>query len=141
MTMVILAVLAVMALPRFANQTTFKTRGFYDEMMSLLHYAQKAAIAQHRTVCVSFTATGATFTIASTFPFTGTNCDGGNLTLPVTQPAVGSGLVANLTQTPLQFLPSGGTNQSGNATMTITGSNGVTFNITIDAVTGYAYTP
>ncbi len=133
MILIIIAVLASMVMPRYPDQTTFNARGFYDAMLSLLHYAQKAAIAQHRTVCVSLSSTGASITIASAFPFIGTTCDGGNLVLPVSVPKAGSGLSANTTS--FQFLPSGSTNQSANIAITITGSNG----ITVDAVTGYAY--
>lgn len=61
--MIIVGILAVVALPRFADRSVFEARGFHDEALSLLHYAQKAAIAQHRCVCVAFTATSATLSI------------------------------------------------------------------------------
>jgi MSHA pilin protein MshC len=64
-TMVIMAVLAAVAAPRFFNSNDFYARGFHDETLGLLRYAQKAAIAQRRTVCVAFTSTTATLTIAS----------------------------------------------------------------------------
>jgi MSHA pilin protein MshC len=57
MVIVILGVLAVFAAPRLFNTADFNARGFYDETLSLLRYAQKSAIAQRRTVCVVFTAT------------------------------------------------------------------------------------
>ena len=59
----IIGILAVVALPRFADRSVFAARGFQDETLSLLHYAQKAAIAQHRTVCVRFSATQAWLTV------------------------------------------------------------------------------
>jgi MSHA pilin protein MshC len=52
MVIIILGVLAVFAAPMF-NATMFNARGFHDETLSLLRYAQKAAIAQRRTVCVT----------------------------------------------------------------------------------------
>lgn len=55
-TIVILGILAAMAAPRFFDRNTFESRGFYDQVISTLRYAQKAAIAQHRFVCVSFPA-------------------------------------------------------------------------------------
>lgn len=53
-TMVIIGILAVSVVPRFADRATFTSRGFQDETLALLRYGQKAAIAQRRTVCVEF---------------------------------------------------------------------------------------
>lgn len=52
--MIILGILAAMAAPRFFERGTFDSRGFYDQVISTLRYAQKAAVAQHRLVCVTF---------------------------------------------------------------------------------------
>lgn len=52
---VILGILAAVAVPRFFDRNVFDSRGFYDQVISTLRYAQKAAIAQHRFVCVTFT--------------------------------------------------------------------------------------
>ena len=57
MVIVILGVLAVYAAPRIFDSNDFKARGFHDETLSLLRYAQKAAIAQRRIVCVTFDTT------------------------------------------------------------------------------------
>lgn len=51
---VIVGVLAAVAAPRFFDRGTFDSRGFHDQVISTLRYAQKAAIAQRRLVCVSF---------------------------------------------------------------------------------------
>ncbi len=53
--MIIIGVLAVAALPRFFDRQTFDARGFADATQAMLRYAQKAAIAQRRNVCASFT--------------------------------------------------------------------------------------
>lgn len=66
--MVIVGVLAAAALPSFFNRGSFESRGFYDQVISSLRYAQKTAIAQHRNVCVTFVAPApstVTLTIAS----------------------------------------------------------------------------
>jgi MSHA pilin protein MshC len=63
--MMIVGILAVAAIPRFFDRATFDSRGFKDETLAALHYAQKAAIAQRRTVCVTFTATSLTLTMVS----------------------------------------------------------------------------
>lgn len=53
---VIVGIIAAIAAPRFFDRNVFDSRGFYDQVVSTLRYAQKAAIAQHRFVCVTFTA-------------------------------------------------------------------------------------
>ncbi len=57
MVIVILGVLAVFAAPRIFNSNDFYARGFHDETLSILRYAQKAAVAQRRMVCVGFDTT------------------------------------------------------------------------------------
>lgn len=52
---VILGILAAVAAPRFFDRGMFDSRGFYDQVISTLRYAQKTAVAQHRFVCVAFT--------------------------------------------------------------------------------------
>jgi MSHA pilin protein MshC len=55
----IVGVLFVVAIPTADNisGSAFYKRGFHDETLALLRYGQKAAIAQRRTVCVTFTST------------------------------------------------------------------------------------
>lgn len=62
--MVIIGIMAVLAIPRLLDQT-FKDRGFHDETLAALRYAQKAAVAQRRRVCVAVGAGSVTLTIAS----------------------------------------------------------------------------
>lgn len=64
--MIIIGILAVAALPRFIDNQSFNTRGFYDETLAALRYAQKTAIAQRRNVCVTLTPTTVTLTVANT---------------------------------------------------------------------------
>ncbi len=54
MVIVILGVLAIYAAPRMLDSKDFYARGFHDETLAYLRYAQKTAIAQRRTVCVTF---------------------------------------------------------------------------------------
>lgn len=86
---VMLGTLAVIAAPRMFSSTDFYARGFHDETLALLRYAQKTAIAQRRMVCVAFSAPApatAILSIASATgadvcktPLSGPNksCDGG----------------------------------------------------------------
>ncbi len=54
MVIVILGVLAVFASPRIFNSNDFNARGFHDETLAMLRYAQKAAIAQRTMVTATF---------------------------------------------------------------------------------------
>lgn len=128
--MIIVGILAVAALPRFADQSTFEARGFHDETLSLLRYAQKTAIAQRRTVCVSLNATGVALTIDANNSADG-DCEAA-LTLPNT-PRGGTGLAGSVAS--FQFTSLGNINQAANVTITIADST----NITIEAATGYVH--
>lgn len=50
-TMIVVGILAVAVIPRFADQSGFDARGFRDGTLSVLRYAQKSAVAQRRQVC------------------------------------------------------------------------------------------
>ncbi|MBI5918899.1 MAG: prepilin-type N-terminal cleavage/methylation domain-containing protein [Nitrosomonadales bacterium] len=63
---VLAGILAAFAVPRFFDRSVFDNRGFQDQVLASLRYAQKAAIAQHRFVCVAFTANSLTFTTGAT---------------------------------------------------------------------------
>jgi MSHA pilin protein MshC len=65
MVIVIAGVLAVYAAPRIFNTQDFYARGFHDETMAYLRFAQKTAIAQRRTVCASFTSNSLTLAVAT----------------------------------------------------------------------------
>lgn len=85
---VILGILAVAAAPRFFDHNVFDGRGFYDQVISTLRYAQKAAIAQRRFVCVEFTANTVKLTydpIAPSTIHTAATCPGTDLTDPAGQ--------------------------------------------------------
>lgn len=51
---VIAGILAAVAAPRFFDRNVFDSRGFHDQVMAALRYAQKEAIAERRLVCVSY---------------------------------------------------------------------------------------
>lgn len=63
---ILLGVVSIFVAPRAFNSHDFNARGFHDETLSFLRYAQKTAIAQRRTVCLSFTANSVALAIAST---------------------------------------------------------------------------
>jgi MSHA pilin protein MshC len=128
--MVIMGILAIAVLPRFADQSAFESRGFHDETLSLLRYGQKTAIAQRRIVCVSLSGVGVTLSIDTDTPADGV-CNVAP-TMPNT-PRGGSGLIGSVAS--FQFTPLGSTNQAANISITIAGSTG----ITVEAATGYVH--
>lgn len=143
-TVVILGILAFMAVPRFFERSTFEYRGFYDQVVSALRYAQKAAIAQRRFVCVDFpTSSSLKLTYDPVAPSTThiamTACPGGSdLAGPigVAPYVVSSSATTYATPLPAPFYfdPQG----KPSATLAIT-INGYTVPITIEAETGYVH--
>lgn len=64
-TLIVIGILAVAALPRLFDRRDFDARAFLDQTAAALRYAQKAAIAQRRTVCATFAASSVVLTIRS----------------------------------------------------------------------------
>lgn len=65
MVLVLLGILAAYAAPRIFNRAGFDARGMEDMTMAYLRYAQKTAIAQRRTVCLTFTSSGMSLQLAN----------------------------------------------------------------------------
>lgn len=130
MVAVILGVLAVFAAPRIVNTGDFTSRGFHDETLSLLRYAQKSAVAQRRVVCVQLNATGVTLTMDTKATPDGV-CNG-PLTL-ANAPRGGTGLSSAISS--FNFTSLGGTDQSAAVVVSIANSTA----ITVEADTGYVH--
>ncbi|MES1998722.1 MAG: prepilin-type N-terminal cleavage/methylation domain-containing protein [Pseudomonadota bacterium] len=134
--MVIIGILAVAAIPRFFDRQTFDSRGFSDETLAALRYAQKAAIAQRRTVCVTFSSTSATLTMASVAGSTTCNI---NLTGPTGnspfQVIAHTGVTFSTTPTNFQFNALG--QASIGQTLQVNGASG---SITVEQDSGYVHT-
>jgi MSHA pilin protein MshC len=60
MVMVLAGILAIAIIPRFANKSVFDAKGFFDQSISMLRYAQKVAIAQRTNVFVNANAASGT---------------------------------------------------------------------------------
>lgn len=58
LVIVLVGVLSAFALPRFFDQDIFLERGFHDEVVGSLRYAQKLAVAAHCQVRVTLSNTG-----------------------------------------------------------------------------------
>ena len=53
MVMILIGILSVAIIPRFANKSVFDAKGFFDQSSNMIRYAQKVAIAQRRDVFVN----------------------------------------------------------------------------------------
>lgn len=140
--LVIVGVLAAVAAPRFFTRSDFDARGFSDQTLAILRYAQKAAVAERRTVCVAFSAVGVapatvTLTIGSAF---GVACNtpltGPDGTVPYRITAPGGIAFSSSPATPLTFSPLG--QASPGQTIQVAGAPNT---ITVVQETGYVYVP
>ncbi len=74
LTLVLISILAVAAV-RFFDIEVFQARGFHDEALSILRYAQKTAVAQRDEVYVEINGTTKIISLcyANAFPCSGSN--------------------------------------------------------------------
>lgn len=134
MTLVIIGIMAVFVAPRFFDANAFKSRGFADQVQASLRYAQKAAIAQNRFVCVAFTVNSVALSIGATAAC-GT---------PLQSPTADASYVINapsgivFSALPVAFSFDRWGKPSLAATQTITVS-GYATPITVEAETGYVH--
>ncbi len=128
MVVVILGIVSITAAPKFMDNSVFQSRGFTDQVLATLRYAQKSAIAQHQNVCVSLTTTSVTLTINATcsLPLYLPDRQSNSLTAP-------TGITLSSTTMSLTFNALG---QGTAATITI---SGVTSPIIVEAETGYVH--
>ena len=140
MVIVLLGVLAVFAGPRMLRSSDFYARGFHDETLAYLRYAQKTAIAQRRTVCVTFGASSVTLAIASTAAVS--NCStAGTLLGPKGENPARSGVSYVSTPTGFNFdglgqpLTTAGAQQP-TQTFQVSGASQT---ITVETATGYVH--
>ena len=131
--MVIAGVLAAVAIPRLFDNSAFQSRGFYDQVLSTLRYAQKAAIAQNRYVCVSFPANNkVTLTYGTT-----NACANGTLASPSGDPyplTNKNASFANPQPTAFSFDALGRPSAAQSITV-----SGYTSPVTVEAETGYVH--
>ena len=139
--MIIIGILGAVAAPRFFTRSVFDSRGFHDSVISTLRYAQKAAVAQHRFVCVAFGASPASVTltydpvIPSTSHLTA-SCPGSALTGPNGNATV-SNSNASFTSTPASFSFDALGNISSGSTLSVQINSASA--ITVEAGTGYVH--
>lgn len=142
--MVMITVLGAMAIPRFVGVNAFDTFGFSEQTGAMLRYAQKAAIAQRRTVCVSLSGSDVVMTRANA-------ADVHTCTVNIINPADGtpwqraqpSGISVSGLNTAIRFnalgqpVDSSGTVLGSNQSVVISGEFSRT--LVVEAETGYVH--
>ena len=149
MVIVMLGILAVYAAPRMFDNKDVYARGFHDETLAYLRYAQKTAIAQRRTVCVTFPSSSslalsiasaaATLDCATPGSLSGPKATTASATLTA---KAGSGVAYSATPTALNYNGLGQPTTSAGVALTTARTIqvvGVGNSITIEAATGYAH--
>ncbi|MFA7290773.1 MAG: type II secretion system protein [Rhodocyclaceae bacterium] len=136
-TVVMIGILAAVVLPRWGGETGFEERGFRDETAAALRYAQKAAVAARRRVCVDFAVDGRSLNARMDSAFGAGDCSevvigpaGGPLAVTASGAASYASAPAVLTFDPLGVPGSG-------VTITISGLAGLP--IVVEATTGYVH--
>lgn len=131
-------ILAAVAMPRWRGESGFEERQFRDELVAALRYAQKSAIAARRTVCATFSATSATFSIAPP-PYNAASCVGGSALVGPDGQAlvVGATGSAGFPAVPADVIfDSAGRPTTGGVTLSFTGLP-AGLDVTVEAETGY----
>ncbi|MDT8990220.1 type II secretion system protein [Curvibacter sp. APW13] len=141
MVLVLLGILAAYAAPRIFNRSDFDARGMEDVTLSYLRYAQKTAIAQRRTVCLSITSSGISLSIAATAATsscsTALNGPDGKAALAVSGVSYATRPPANFSFDGLgQPIDTSGAALATVQTFTVTGGGRT---ITVEAATGYVH--
>lgn len=141
--MLIVGVLAIAAIPRFLDQNIFDTRGYSDQALAMLRYAQKVAIAQHINVFVNVDA--ASRTICLTYGAADPTCGNAPGVVNVLNPAdqkrfsKTASTGASFSASPsFSFSALGRPSPDAQVSFDITG-NGTTYTITVERETGYVH--
>jgi MSHA pilin protein MshC len=146
--LILVGILAVTAIPRLFDTSSFAARGAKDFLGASLRYAQKSAVAMRRNVCVVVSSTGLAVTYATNFG-SNQNCAAGNLLMnpgnnkPYSDPSnvfPGGATVASGTSFIFDALGRPLTTLFTSTTAVITlNVNGYVPSITIEPETGYVH--
>jgi MSHA pilin protein MshC len=129
--MLLLGIVSAIAMPKFFSRGDFDALGFQQQTMQALRFAQKAAIAKRRLVCVSIASNTLTLQFASAY---GANaCD---TVLPTTLQAAPNGV--GISSISFNYDPLGRPSFTATQTLSVTGGS-ATQSITLEAETGYVH--
>ena len=140
-TIAVVGVLAVAALPKLGNLTGFDSLGYFDHTRSMVRLAQKAAIGRRHLVFVEFNGGDNTFKICGT-PNDSTCSCGSALTLPTALRSRPSGVTLSATTDAFCFDSAGRpltTGLASAATNTVTVVGDATRTYVIESETGFTH--
>jgi MSHA pilin protein MshC len=138
MVLVLVGILSIAIIPRFASKNAFDARGYFDQSISMVRYAQKLAIAQRRDVFVNVTGNSMCLSYA-----TETTCADVPVANQVINPAKMDWFKAD-TPTGMSFAAASSFSfnalgqPSSSKVIRFTG-DGVSTDITIESETGYVH--
>lgn len=141
LTLLLVSILSVLALPKFFSVFSFQAASFYSDLLNTVRYAQKIAVGMGCDVQVSVSTSDLTL-------ITRDSCTSGTFTQDIRDPSSGSNsytraapsnVAISTANFPIYFDRSGRSrlvsdNSISNATITINGRN-----INIVGETGYVY--
>jgi MSHA pilin protein MshC len=129
--MLVIGILAAVAVPQFYNRADYDSRAFYEQVLSTLRYAQKAAVAQRKYVCVTFPASN-----SISLSYGATSACGSVLASPSGTAYPLTNAHASFSGSPSAFYFDALGRASTSSTISITGYSA---SITIEAETGYVH--
>ncbi|MDQ9170227.1 prepilin-type N-terminal cleavage/methylation domain-containing protein [Oxalobacteraceae bacterium R-40] len=138
-TMVILAIISVVAIPKMFDTDAFEARGFHDEAVASIRYAQKVAIAQRSNVFVNVNSGSGTLCLTYVAD---PDCNDANAvrdpsgSTQFTRTAPGGITINSSVQ--FYFTPLGQPIPDGAVNVNVVGA-GVTRTITVERETGYVH--
>lgn len=136
-TMVIIAVLAAVALPRFFDKTSFDALRYYDQSLAAVRFAQKVAIAQRSVSGIYVVVSGNSLSVCYDAGCASRVTDpgsGGALTLA----APGGVSISASPATSFSFDALGKV-AAGTITVSVSASGEPTRTFTVEGETGYAH--
>ena len=141
--MMLVGILAVVAIPRFADRDAFASAGFVDQLTAAFKHARKSAVAMRRNVCVALSgADTLTFTYNPS-PENGFSC--GTSALPLPLPGSSAHILKAPSGVAVAFVPATLTGLAFNglgqpstgASLTVAGSDGASASVVIEGGSGY----
>jgi MSHA pilin protein MshC len=137
MVILTIAILAAVAIPRFASRDAYDVSGFSEDTRAVLRFAQKTAIGQHRPVSVNLDVAGQRVTACydSAYPCASPLADPSGGAPIALVPNATVSFTATVAQLTYNWLGSPGGTAAAVTVRPVAGGTGVT--VTVDGDTGY----
>ena len=143
--MILVGILAVVAIPRFADRDAFAAAGFVDQATAALKHARKSAVAMRRNVCVALSGANTLTFSYNPSPEDGFSCGASALPLPLPGSSdhrlkAPSGVaLAFVPAAPTTFAFNGLGQPSAGVSVSVKGSDGSSASVVIEDGSGYVH--